>query len=391
MSHTMASLLSPIKILSVIFLALGVGPIAFSQTQFPPCPEAGAKDKCWGQGADFYGRTYVGEFKVGIPAGRGTSTWANGEQYVGEHSGGKRDGFGVNTYPNSERYVGWWKNDAANGEGILYGASGAILQNGNWENGRFTGPLTNMALNEVVSTSSAGPVNAAIAGKCPTQIQPIIPREAMWDGIGGHVKAQAKIMGGEVVEVLILSGPLMFHEAVRSAMMAYKCSNSSAEDIVTQEFNFKIGQASIRLPRTEAEYVQQLKVANAARIPIAASIPTAPIVIAPSEPPAPARPAQNRNDIGVVCPTQVPPEMPRKAIQDETEGTVRAQMRVRDGVVQDVVIISGPRVFHAAVKAAVMQYKCISDFAGDFVATQEFNFRLTSRPTIVDILKGFFK
>ena len=106
-------------------------------------------------------------------------------------------------------------------------------------------------------------------------------------------------------------------------------------------------------------------------------VPTAPVAIAPPPPPAPvAKAAPNRNDIGVACPTQVPPEMPRKAIQDGTEGVVKAQIRIKGGVIQDVTIVSGPRVFHAAVKAAMMQYKCISDAGGEVVATQEFNFKL---------------
>lgn len=108
-----------------------------------------------------------------------------------------------------------------------------------------------------------------------------------------------------------------------------------------------------------------------------AVVPKAPAVIAPPPPPAaPAKPAPNRNDIGVACPTQVPPEMPRKAMQEGTEGVVKAQIRIKGGVIQDVTIVSGPRVFHAAVKAAMMQYKCISDAGGEVVATQEFNFKL---------------
>ena len=105
-------------------------------------------------------------------------------------------------------------------------------------------------------------------------------------------------------------------------------------------------------------------------------VPTAPVAIAPPPPPAPPKPVGNRNDIGVACPTQVAPEMPRKAIQDGTEGVVKAQIRIKGGVIQDVTIVSGPRVFHAAVKAAMMQYKCISDAGGEVVATQEFNFKL---------------
>ena len=107
------------------------------------------------------------------------------------------------------------------------------------------------------------------------------------------------------------------------------------------------------------------------------TVPTAPVAIAPPPPPAPvARPAPNRNDIGVACPTQVAPEMPRKAQQEGIEGVVRAQIRIKGGVIQDVTIVSGPRVFHAAVRAAMMQYKCVSDAGGEVLATQEFNFKL---------------
>ena len=139
------------------------------------------------------------------------------------------------------------------------------------------------------------------------------------------------------------------------------------------------------LPRVEAPpppYVPPPDVApsTSSGISIASTttVPTAPVVIAPPPPPAPvaARPAPNRNDIGVACPTQVPPEMPRKAQQEGIEGVVRAQIRIKGGVIQDVTIVSGPRVFHAAVRAAMMQYKCVSDAGGEVLATQEFNFKL---------------
>ena len=103
--------------------------------------------------------------------------------------------------------------------------------------------------------------------------------------------------------------------------------------------------------------------------------PTAPAVIAPPPPPAPPKPAPNRSDIRVACPTQLPPEMPRKAIQDGSEGVVKAQALIKDGVIKEVTILSGPRVFHAAVKAAMMQYKCTAD-SGEITATQEFAFKI---------------
>ena len=89
---------------------------------------------------------------------------------------------------------------------------------------------------------------------------------------------------------------------------------------------------------------------------------------------AEAMPTQR--DIAVACPKQVAPEMPRKAAQDGTEGVVKAQIHIgKGGVIKDVTILSGPRVFHAAVKEAMMQYKCVSESC-DVIATQEFNFKL---------------
>jgi protein TonB len=108
--------------------------------------------------------------------------------------------------------------------------------------------------------------------------------------------------------------------------------------------------------------------------------PPAPPVIAPPPPPAPPAPepkpaGPTRSEIGIACPTQVKPEMPRKAIQDGTEGVVRAQALIRDGAVKEVTILSGPRVFHSAVRAAMLQYKCASQ-PGDVLAPQEFVFKV---------------
>lgn len=67
--------------------------------------------------------------------------------------------------------------------------------------------------------------------------------------------------------------------------------------------------------------------------------------------------------------------MPRRALQDGSTGVVRAQALIKDGMVKEVTIVSGPRVFHAAVKAAMEKYKCVQD-SGEVLATQEFNFKL---------------
>ena len=107
-----------------------------------------------------------------------------------------------------------------------------------------------------------------------------------------------------------------------------------------------------------------------------AAPPPQPVVIAPPPPKVEAPPAPAaRPDIRVACPTQVQPEMPRKAIQEGAEGVVRAEITISNGVVKEVNVTSGPRVFHAAVRNAIMQYKCQAG-AGDVKATQEFVFKL---------------
>lgn len=111
-------------------------------------------------------------------------------------------------------------------------------------------------------------------------------------------------------------------------------------------------------------------------VSVAAPTPV-PTVIAPPplQLPVPPKPALNRSDIRLACPTQVQPEMPRKALQDGSEGVVKAQALIKEGMVREVTILSGPRVFHAAVKAAMMKYKCTEDTT-EILATQEFFFKI---------------
>lgn len=117
--------------------------------------------------------------------------------------------------------------------------------------------------------------------------------------------------------------------------------------------------------------------APATTAPVIAASPVAPAtppVIAPPPPPAPAappRPAQ----IGVLCPNQVAPVMPRRAIQAGIGGVVRAQATIREGVVKEVAILSGPRELHSAVRDAMLQYRCVSD-AAEIRAVQEFDFKI---------------
>ncbi len=82
--------------------------------------------------------------------------------------------------------------------------------------------------------------------------------------------------------------------------------------------------------------------------------------------------------IGLVCPKQVAPVMPRRASQEGLSGTVTARATVRSGRVVAVEILSAkPRgVFEMAVKQAMMQYQCDSSAPGDVLADQVFEFKL---------------
>lgn len=80
-------------------------------------------------------------------------------------------------------------------------------------------------------------------------------------------------------------------------------------------------------------------------------------------------------DIKIACPTQTRPEMPRKAIQDNASGVVKAQVLIRNGAVAEVTILSGSQVFHQAVRNAMAQYKCQANPV-DVLTTQEFAFKI---------------
>jgi protein TonB len=126
--------------------------------------------------------------------------------------------------------------------------------------------------------------------------------------------------------------------------------DSDATRPATQEFNFRIGGPDQRQrPVTAPQQAEILFRAN--RLP------------------------NTGPNIGVVCPRQVAPEFPRRAQMEGIESVVTAQIRVRNGVVQEVMIVEGHPFYDGTVKAAMMQYKCIST-PDDVIVTQTFTFKL---------------
>lgn len=102
--------------------------------------------------------------------------------------------------------------------------------------------------------------------------------------------------------------------------------------------------------------------------------PPAPVVIAPPPPPAPPTKVVGKSRAAGNCTNMIPPEMPRKATQEGISGEVRAKILVVGGLVKEVTIVSGPRVFHSAVREVMRNYKCAVDDGSEL--TQEFAFKL---------------
>ncbi len=108
----------------------------------------------------------------------------------------------------------------------------------------------------------------------------------------------------------------------------------------------------------------------------AAPTPEPPVVVAaaPAVVTPPARVVPQ--EIGLVCPHQVKPVMPRRALQEGTGGFVKVMATVRGGKVVAVeVLTSRPRgLFEGVVRQAMMQYRCESPPDVDVKVPQEFNF-----------------
>jgi protein TonB len=120
---------------------------------------------------------------------------------------------------------------------------------------------------------------------------------------------------------------------------------------------------------------QVSQVAQAITYPVIESprpITPAPAVITPTMPiPKPA----SRSDMAIVCPTQVKPIMPARAVAEGISGVVKAQVLIKDGAVKEVTIVSGPQVYRNAVRSALLQYKCITA-GNDVIAEQSFDFKV---------------
>jgi protein TonB len=119
--------------------------------------------------------------------------------------------------------------------------------------------------------------------------------------------------------------------------------------------------------------------APASEVPLVASSHHAAVTTGSSTAAATASLPQPRGmGIGVICPDQVKPVTPPRAVREGLSGMVLAKVVVKQGrVVQVDILKSRPRhVFDAAVRDAVLQYTCQNTGEQAVEAEQEFVFKL---------------
>ena len=123
------------KTLVTLLLACCFGS-AMAQSNLPAClgTDVTRWTACFGT-ERIVGRTYIGEFKDGIPSGQGTYTYDYGDKYVGEFKYGYANGQGTYTYGTGEKYLGEHRYGRPNGKGITFRSDGTIKESGIYENG----------------------------------------------------------------------------------------------------------------------------------------------------------------------------------------------------------------------------------------------------------------
>jgi protein TonB len=97
--------------------------------------------------------------------------------------------------------------------------------------------------------------------------------------------------------------------------------------------------------------------------------PMAPIIF-------PGLSPRNVQRIEVACPIILTPRIPKKALIDGISGKVTARIKIADGRVREVQIVSPPSIFDDSVVSAISQYDC-SPVQQEVIAVQEFDFKVT--------------
>jgi len=191
------------------------------------------------------GDRYEGDFVQGKRTGKGSLVWANGNRYTGDFVDGVRTGKGVFAWADGSHYEGDFVQNKRIGKGVMTWPDGN-QQEGDFVDGKPVWTVAMKWINDPQS-ETLPPGNGVASASSPSssclQVPPDYPFAAGpfpgWDGrITGQVKAQGLVANGVVQSVQILSGPKIFHDVVRAAMLQYKCPGVAGPVSFSQEFEF---------------------------------------------------------------------------------------------------------------------------------------------------------
>jgi hypothetical protein len=188
--------------------------------------------KCQGAGTTTWanGNRREGNEVNGFTEGKGVFIWVNGDRYEGDFVQGKRTGKGTLVWANGNRYTGDFVDGVRTGKGIFGWTDGSHYE-GDFVQNKRTGKGTFVWAN-------GDRYEGDFVESC-IQVAPEYPLSAEHIRFTGQVMAAGRVVDGAVRSVRILSGPNVFHDAVRDALMQYKCPGVVGPVEFKQEFNFK--------------------------------------------------------------------------------------------------------------------------------------------------------
>jgi hypothetical protein len=251
---------------------------------------------------------------------------------------GKPHGFGAYFWKNTgDTLFGKWVSDSIEGPGVIYTRNGEIKLSGYWERNKFV-------------------------------------RRATVDPKGFPFEFP--------IEVTATGGPLPLPKEIENAVGAGDYSHAEKllgivikEKPKSAKAHHQLGQVLLALGR-RAE--GQDEFCRAAAIEPNLSFTSKPDFYVDLLPRCMGFASQGESKSGSaiasLCPTQIPPEMPRRSLREGIGGVVRAKITITGEGIKSVEIISGPTIFHEAVINAVKAYKC--NVSERIVATQEFVFSI---------------
>lgn len=159
------------------------------------------------------GEIYEGEFKNGLPEGKGTYRWPDGASYVGDFSKGNLEGKGIYRFSDGSNYEGDFLNNKRHGYGTLKDKTGQVVYQGEWvQNIRADDPGGNRSLAgflEMPWGTSRGVVEETLNNRPGTQCSTAVFSKVCGTGatlpapmMGRYYRVEGKV-NNEAVQIYV--------------------------------------------------------------------------------------------------------------------------------------------------------------------------------------------